>query len=84
MTDAFYDDNFSLSKRDFEELGCEDVPGDRLRGRVWRLECTLAEVALALESLLQNLSASRIDSVVLESAYDAMGSAEVVIQRKKT
>jgi len=47
-------DNPTLSKRDFENLGCEDVPGPRLRARVFLLEGLVAELALTLEDALKH------------------------------
>lgn len=46
----------NLSKRDFEDLGCEDVSGPQLRGRVFLLECLVAELALTLEEVERDLA----------------------------
>jgi hypothetical protein len=47
-------DNLTLSKRDFEALGCEDVPGPRLRARMFRMEGLVAELALTLEEIVKD------------------------------
>lgn len=39
----------TLSKKDFQDLGCEDVSGPQLRARVFQLEGLVAEMALTLE-----------------------------------
>jgi hypothetical protein len=43
-----------LSKREFEALGCADVPGKQLRARVFNLEGLASEMALALQDVVNS------------------------------
>ena len=45
-----------LSKREFERLGCADVPGPQLRARVFLLEGLVAELALSLREMVDRFS----------------------------
>ena len=45
-----------LSKRDFERLGCSDVPGPQLRARVFQLEGLVAELALSLRETVDRFA----------------------------
>jgi len=45
-----------LSKRDFEALGCEDVPGPMLRARVFKLEGLVGELALSLGEMVDRFA----------------------------
>ena len=45
-----------LSKRDFERLGCADMPGPQLRARVFLLEGLVAELELSLREMVDRFA----------------------------
>lgn len=59
----------ALSKRDFVALGCADVPGDRLRARVFELEGMVCALALAVVDLVGERGQ---ESAVLERGREAL------------
>lgn len=66
----------ALSKRDFKDLGCEDVSGPQLRARVFILEATVAGLALALEEMLSDLDRQGFARpIVMDGAREALETA---------
>lgn len=62
-----------LSKRDFEALGCEDVPGPKLRMRVFQLEGLVAELAQILGEMISDLDINGVvSSMIMDSARDTI------------
>ena len=45
----------TLSKTDFERLGCEDLPGPALRRKVFGLQGLVGQVAFVLQQVLDDL-----------------------------
>lgn len=81
-----------LSKRDFESLGCEDVPAKKLRARVFNLEGTGAELALALQDMVdrfaqkyeeEGLNLSDAERACVARAREALQLAHNVLVGRK-
>jgi hypothetical protein len=73
-----------LSKKDFEALGCEDVPAKKLRARVFNLEGLGSELALSLRDMLDRFSPnddglSDAEIACAKRAREALRSAKVVL-----
>jgi hypothetical protein len=73
-----------LSKKDFEALGCEDVPAKKLRARVFNLEGLGSELALSLRDMLDRFSPnddglSDAEIACAKRAREAIRSAKVVL-----
>ena len=66
----------TLSKSDFERLGCEDVSGAQLRARVFVLEGLASELALTLEEMMSDLDGlDFVRPIVMIRAQEALESA---------
>jgi len=61
-----------MSKRDFEALGCEDVPGPQLRARVFKLEGLVGELALSLGEVVDRFAPTN----------DGLSDSEVAVVRR--
>jgi hypothetical protein len=73
-----------LSKKDFEALGCEDVPAKKLRARVFNLEGLGSDLALSLRDMLDRFSPnddglSDAEIACAKRAREALRSAKVVL-----
>ena len=67
----------TLSKRDFERLGCEDVSGAQLRARVFLLEGLAAELALTLKEMMSDLDGlDFVRPIVMIRAQEVLESAK--------
>ena len=66
----------TLSKSDFERLGCEDISGPQLRARVFDLEALASELALTLEEMMSDLDGlDFVRPIVMIRAQEALESA---------
>lgn len=74
----------TLSKTDFEALGCADVPAKKLRARVFNLEGLGSELALSLQEMLDRFSPdddglSEAEMECAKRAREALRLAKVVL-----
>jgi len=73
-----------LSKKEFEALGCADVPAKKLRARVFNLEGLGSDLALSLEDMLNRFSPnddglSDAEIACAKRAREALRSAKVLL-----
>uniref|UniRef100_A0A6H1Z7W3 Uncharacterized protein n=1 Tax=viral metagenome TaxID=1070528 RepID=A0A6H1Z7W3_9ZZZZ len=66
----------TLSKSDFERLGCEDVSSPQLRARVFLLEGLASELALTLKEMMSDLDGlDFVRPIVMIRAQEVLESA---------